>query len=159
MVKFRFWPKSRLLRACLLLLAVLFLPYVSSRLMSPWRRISIHSAPTPDLQTRESPRPENQIRIASYNIAHGRGTGDANWNGESRGARITRLDQIAGLLCAIDADIVVLNEVDFDPSWSQSINQARYLAENRVDVPLGHTTLAHRLDPDSPQLAVCEVQG
>jgi endonuclease/exonuclease/phosphatase family metal-dependent hydrolase len=43
--------------------------------------------------------------------------------------RKTRLDQIAELLQDIDADIVVLNEVDFDSSWSLSTNQARYLAQ------------------------------
>jgi endonuclease/exonuclease/phosphatase family metal-dependent hydrolase len=41
-----------------------------------------------------------------------------------------RLRQIADLLGDIDADIVVLNEVDFDSSWSSSTNQARYLAKH-----------------------------
>ena len=39
-----------------------------------------------------------------------------------------RLDQIAELLTEIDADVVVLNEVDFDASWSNNVNQAEYLA-------------------------------
>lgn len=42
---------------------------------------------------------------------------------------MARLDEIAELLRVMDADIVVLNEVDFDASWSYSVNQARYLAE------------------------------
>jgi endonuclease/exonuclease/phosphatase family metal-dependent hydrolase len=69
------------------------------------------------------------LRIASYNIAHGRGVAKSNWEGGDRAKRLDRLDQIADLLRSIDADIVVLNEVDFDSSWSYSVNQAKYLAE------------------------------
>lgn len=69
------------------------------------------------------------LRVASYNIAHGRGVALSNWNGGDRDERIARLDKIAGLLSEIDADVVILNEVDFDSSWSHSVNQAQYLAE------------------------------
>lgn len=42
--------------------------------------------------------------------------------------RAARLDAIAEELRHLDADIVVLNEVDFDASWSHRVNQAEYLA-------------------------------
>ena len=70
-----------------------------------------------------------QLRIACYNIAHCRGLATSNWEGGGRSKRIARLDQITDLLRRIDADVVVLNEVDFESTWSYSINQARYLAE------------------------------
>jgi endonuclease/exonuclease/phosphatase family metal-dependent hydrolase len=70
-----------------------------------------------------------QLRILCYNIAHGRGVAVSNWDGGDLAERIARLDQIADLLRRVDADVVVLNEVDFDSSWSYSVNQARYLAE------------------------------
>jgi endonuclease/exonuclease/phosphatase family metal-dependent hydrolase len=41
---------------------------------------------------------------------------------------LQRLDRIGQLLSRVDADIVVLNEVDFDARWSHSVNQAQYLA-------------------------------
>ena len=53
----------------------------------------------------------------------------SNWQGGTLKERETRLTQIADLLRDLDADIVVLNEVDFDSSWSSSTNQARYLAK------------------------------
>lgn len=67
--------------------------------------------------------------MTCFNIAHGRGVADSNWDGHEPTERISRLEEIADLLRTIDADIVVLNEVDFDSSWSHSVNQARFLAE------------------------------
>jgi endonuclease/exonuclease/phosphatase family metal-dependent hydrolase len=69
------------------------------------------------------------LRVGTYNIAHGRGNGAENWNGESAATRRARLDQIAEFLSAADLDLVVLNEVDFDANWSHRVNQAAYLAE------------------------------
>ncbi|WP_442505877.1 endonuclease/exonuclease/phosphatase family protein [Novipirellula sp. SH528] len=68
------------------------------------------------------------MRVACFNIAHGRGTATSNWDGGDYHVRISRLDEIAALLRKLDADIVILNEVDFDASWSFRTNQARYLA-------------------------------
>jgi endonuclease/exonuclease/phosphatase family metal-dependent hydrolase len=126
-VKTRLWPKQNWLRAAMLLLAVVLVPYVFSRLASPWRCLSIHAAP--DVVSSKSPAPGAQLRIACYNIAHGRGVAVSNWDGGSREERTHRLDQIAELIRGIDADVLVLNEVDFDSSWSHSVNQAQYLAE------------------------------
>ncbi|MEM9914360.1 MAG: endonuclease/exonuclease/phosphatase family protein [Planctomycetota bacterium] len=67
--------------------------------------------------------------MACYNIAHGRGLAQDNWSGGTPEERLQRLDEIADLLLNLDADVVVLNEVDFDASWSHRVNQAQYLAE------------------------------
>lgn len=69
------------------------------------------------------------LRLVTYNIAHGRGLAESNWQGGSRSERMQRLDSIADMLREIDADIVVLNEVDFASSWSGQVNQAEYLAK------------------------------
>ncbi|MEO0475009.1 MAG: endonuclease/exonuclease/phosphatase family protein [Planctomycetota bacterium] len=69
------------------------------------------------------------LHIACYNIAHGRGLAESNWGGGTRAGREQRLDDIASLLRELDADVVVLNECDFDASWSQSVDQAAYLAQ------------------------------
>lgn len=74
-------------------------------------------------------RDPDLLRIGTYNIAHGRGNGVENWNGESAATRRDRLDKIGEFLIAVDLDLVVLNEVDFDASWSHRVNQAAYLAE------------------------------
>lgn len=92
--------------------------------MAPSNRLRLHgfgqSAKTPA---------KGALRVACYNIAHGRGLAESNWQGGDAATRLGRLDQIAELLKEIDADVVVLNEVDFDASWSNHVNQAEYLAE------------------------------
>ena len=116
----------RLRLAVITILAILVVPYVFSRVASPRRCISIHAAAVSTAHNSET----GKVRIGCYNIAHGRGLASSNWEGGTSDERQTRLDEIAGLLRTFDADIIVLNEVDFDSSWSLSINQAAHLAEN-----------------------------
>jgi endonuclease/exonuclease/phosphatase family metal-dependent hydrolase len=127
LVKIRCWPRQRWFRLALIVSVVLLLPYLFSRFASPWRRVSVYSMPTGAAATPQ--RSDASLRIACYNIAHGRGLAASNWQGGSRAERLARLDQIAQLLRRMDADVVVLNEVDFQSSWSHSVNQARVLAE------------------------------
>jgi len=59
---------------------------------------------------RDSPRSDT-FRVAAWNIAHARGPrGTSNWVGP----RDARLNDIADLIATWNADVVVLNEVDFD---------------------------------------------
>lgn len=124
-MKIRLLQKQRSLRLILVALAVVLAPYSFSRFASPWNRVSVHSTISNEI----AHAPTARLRIACYNIAHGRGAAESNWKGGNGDERMTRLDQIADLIRNIDADVVVLNEVDFDSSWSCSVNQARYLAE------------------------------
>jgi len=66
------------------------------------------------------------IRVVAYNIAHGRGGSDSNWSDAD--SRSQRLLDIAALLREMDADVVVLNEVDFCTVWSGHENQAEIIA-------------------------------
>ena len=119
-------PKSRWRILMIITLAVLAGPYLFSRMAAPARCLSIHTADgatTPVATNRES------LRVACYNIAHGRGLATSNWSGGNPKERSDRLSEIADLLRGVNADVVVLNEVDFDCSWSRSVNQARQLAE------------------------------
>jgi len=109
----------------ILLLAVAVLPYGVSRVASSWRGLSVHSI----AGLLDNSSDDTGLKIACYNIAHGRGLATSNWQGGTDKQRKTRLDEIADLLRDIDADVVVLNEVDFDSSWSASTNQAAYLAQ------------------------------
>lgn len=122
----RLLPKNWQGRFVLALAAVLVLPYVFSRIASRWRYATVHSATT---TADTAPTAQTHLRIGCYNIAHGRGLAESNWAGGSAVERMARLDSIAALLQQNNADILVLNEIDFDCSWSHSINQARYLAE------------------------------
>lgn len=110
----------------MLVLAIVLGPWLFSRLTSPWRQVRVFSDVQPP---RSAVKDSDSLRLACYNIAHGRGLARSNWTGESAGQRLQRLDSIANLLHEVDADVVVLNEVDFNSSWSHGVNQARYLAE------------------------------
>ncbi len=106
--------------------------YAVARVCSPLNAVQIHGESPAPLKV-ETASPES-LRIASYNIAHGRGRAASNWEGGSRAARESRLAAIADLLGEADVDVIVLNEVDFDSTWSGGVNQAHYISE-RIGMP------------------------
>jgi endonuclease/exonuclease/phosphatase family metal-dependent hydrolase len=65
--------------------------------------------------------------VLTYNIAHGRGATDGNWE-ESGEAKQRRIQEIARLIDQTQADVVILNEVDFDCTWSGNQHQAEAIA-------------------------------
>lgn len=106
----------------LLLMAVAIGPYAISRARSPARRIRVvGDAPT------VATEPSSRIKILIYNIAHGRGPIDDNWE-EGGDAKRDRIRKIAERIKRVDPDIVVLNEVDFHSTWSGDQNQAEAIA-------------------------------
>lgn len=121
-------PRSRnFIRWCkwgALLFLVLLSPYGCSRLLSTRNAVSLETVFPPVPVTNRV-----GLQIVSYNIAHGRGPvpGGSNWGGDSR-ERSQRLTDIGGLLRELDADIAVLNEVDFDTTWSRNVDQAGVIA-------------------------------
>ena len=119
-------PKRWWTRALVIVAAVVLVPYIFSRIMAPSRRILVFADPE---ITTQSTFEKETVRVACYNIAHGRGTAESNWSGGTANERMNRLEAIGKLLMEIDADVVVLNEVDFDSSWSHSVNQAEYLGK------------------------------
>lgn len=100
--------------------------YIISRATSPLNEIRLY---TSDLAgAAESTWGPSQLRVGAYNIAHGRGTARSNFRGGDRAVRAARLKDIARLLREAELDLVVLNEVDFDSSWSGNVNQAEVIA-------------------------------
>jgi len=117
--------KRIMLLVAITLAAVVLAPYLTSRVLSPSRRVTDRSNVSVD---EENPDDPTRLRVCCYNIAHGRGLAKSNWEGGGEEERVQRLKDIAKQIREIDADIVVLNEVDFDTSWSHGVNQAEYLA-------------------------------
>ena len=114
--------RRRLIWASLLLL--IFGPYLYSRVQAPSRRVQRFDS----LQTPQTKRTfDGEVSIISFNIAHGRGTASSNW-AEAGPAKQKRIAAIAAELKTLDADIVVLNEVDFNSTWSGGQNQAEAIA-------------------------------
>lgn len=71
--------------------------------------------------------------LANWVLQHcpwaGGDPGGSNWQGGSQGERKKRLGEIADLIRGQDLDLVILNEVDFDCTWSNGVNQAQILAK------------------------------
>ena len=122
----RFWRPRRILIAAVI--GLLIGPYILSRAMSPLRAVRQYSVDVSANKPALRPDPRT-LRVCCFNIAHGRGPAQGNTKGGSRTERQDRLRHIADLLDRIDADIVVLNEVDFESTWSNGVNQAKFLAE------------------------------
>lgn len=105
--------------------------WLVGRVTADSRQLQIHrtaESPTSEAATEGS----STFRILAWNIAHGRGdvgTGLLrNFQGGDDVTRTLRLMRIAQVIRDADADVVILNEVDFDASWSGRINQAEFLA-------------------------------
>ena len=67
----RLWPKSWWRRVVVVFAVALFVPYLASRVLSPWRQVRVYSGKFV---------PENidgGIRIVAYNIAHRRGSAES----------------------------------------------------------------------------------
>ena len=114
--------------ATLSAMGLVLLPYFYSRAASPFRRVMVF-ADSAIAESVPSQSAKQQLRVLTYNIAHGRGLAESNWAGGNAVQRRDRLEQIAQVLRDADAEVVVLNEVDFDCSWSHSVNQAEFLAD------------------------------
>lgn len=74
--------------------------------------------------------PGHTFRVGVYNIAHGRGTARHNFAGGDRAAKARRLTEIAELIQAGELDVVVINEADFQATWSHEVNQAERIARD-----------------------------
>ncbi|NGX56058.1 MAG: hypothetical protein K1060chlam5_00292 [Candidatus Anoxychlamydiales bacterium] len=87
------------------------------------------------------------IKIASYNIHFGIGHNDKTLlNGYQN--FIDRLNEISQILKKIDADVVLLQEVDFNSKRSHNIDQALYLAKkSEYKYVVKHTTLKQKIHP------------
>lgn len=99
-------------------------PYLVFRVTSSTRKIQFfefnNAAEVADL--------DGPLRVATWNIAHGRGATFDNW-AEGGDSKQERLRKISQLIVDMDADIVVLNEVDFCSTWSGGHDQAVTIAQ------------------------------
>jgi len=114
--------------------------YAVGRALAPFEAVQLH---VPEAAASEAPAGQAEpadpdaraaagrrtLRIAAYNIAHGRGTAASNFQGGTARERENRLVRIAQMLADLDLDVVVLNEVDFQSLWSGNVDQARAVAE------------------------------
>jgi endonuclease/exonuclease/phosphatase family metal-dependent hydrolase len=117
------WRKRTLLIAFSIVIVVALGPYLVSRARSQGRRVTIHHGV--DVVVGDD---FGEIRVVTFNVAHGRGATDDNWE-EDGSEKHSRISKIAQLIRQMDVDVVVLNEVDFCATWSGHQNQAEAIAE------------------------------
>ena len=99
-------------------------PYLYFRATSFQRKIQVFDRGPAET---EPVRIEGRLRVVTWNIAHGRGATFDNW-AEGGDEKQDRVAEIASLIRELDADLVVLNEVDFNATWSGGLNQAEAIA-------------------------------
>jgi len=107
-------------------LACLLLSACASTEMVTGPDVQAHNSHAPD----SSPsRPsDGSLRVMTLNMAHARGTGINQMLQSSEKAR-QNLDNIAVLLNQHSADIVSLQEVDYESSWNGNFDHVSFLAE------------------------------
>ena len=118
------WRSKKLWLTVTVVMTLLLGPWFFFRATCFERRIEVNVLEVAPQSPRES---KPSIKIAAWNIAHGRGNTSSNIE-EGGVEKRARISKIAALLREIDADIVVLNEVDFCCTWSGGQNQATQLA-------------------------------
>jgi endonuclease/exonuclease/phosphatase family metal-dependent hydrolase len=116
----------RLLGSVTVIVIVCLLWFLANRALSPFGAVKVTSVETAGADAGPL---TGRLRVVTYNIAHGRGLASSNWQIGGKKTQLERLDKIAALLRDQRADIVVLNEVDFDAVWTSNVNQAVYIAE------------------------------
>jgi endonuclease/exonuclease/phosphatase family metal-dependent hydrolase len=119
--------KRRIFWMIAALLTLLLGPYLYSRVLSSWRVVKTYDVPKL-AEVPPSQEPLASLRIGTYNIAHGRGPILDNWAGGDAEERANRLTEISELIKAERLDVLVLNEVDFNSTWSYHVNQAAEIA-------------------------------
>ena len=123
----RYLPRSlRHFAKVLLALAIVVAgSYLLNRLLAERNAVVIRSTNSSARQA--ATQFDGTLRLATFNIAHGRGTNESNHSHAPE--RWKRLKEIAEFLQRQDLDIVILNEVDFASVWTGHENQAEIIAK------------------------------
>ena len=119
----RFRKRRIVFRGLLLLLVVVLGPYLFFRATSFSRKIQ-----TMENSVGSTAKFSGKIRVAVWNIAHGRDQTFSNLE-EGGSENRQRVIEIANEIKTFDADLVVLNEVDFCATWSGGYDQANLIAQ------------------------------
>lgn len=73
--------------------------------------------------------PPLELTIVSYNIGHGQGIKEQAWDYRDEKLTLKHLDLLGEAVKQMDADIILLQEVDIDSSRTFHINQIEFLRE------------------------------
>lgn len=110
-----------------LILLIGLVPYFCFRMASFGNKLRVLENAATSITQGDSVGP-NHLCVATWNLAHGRGATDDNW-AEGAQEKEFRIALIAEQITEWNADLVVLNEVDFSATWSGGYDQAKAIAE------------------------------
>lgn len=82
----------------------------------------------------ELPKVTDTIIVTSYNIGHGQGVKENAWDHRDKKTTLKQLGMLSEAIAKMDADILLLQEVDLDSNRTYHIDQIRYLKE-KADYP------------------------
>jgi endonuclease/exonuclease/phosphatase family metal-dependent hydrolase len=99
--------------------------FAVGRAISPWTAVKVR---TNSGAMEASAAFSGTLKMATYNICHGRGSDANRWPIRDKAAMMQRLRAMAEFLKSEAPDIAVLNEVDFDSVCTGRINEAAFLA-------------------------------
>ncbi|MDM8523623.1 endonuclease/exonuclease/phosphatase family protein [Desulfococcaceae bacterium HSG8] len=111
------------------ILAIVFSWYSVSRIRAVNTPLSVYSFK--ENITEKNTSETGKLKVASYNIAHGRGGkyGAKNRSHKTEKELLEHLDKIAEQIKNERPDMIVLNETDFSSAWSFNINQTEYIGK------------------------------
>ncbi len=99
-----------------------------------WAKVPVEGpSPLGGTPSAAAPTPET-LTVVGFNMAYGRGPSDDAGDLRPRDVVTGYLDRIAAAIEAAGADVVALQEVDFDASRTHRIDQVDYLAD-RLGMP------------------------
>lgn len=120
-----FWSMCRYVLSLALLLAVSGLIFVwwavGGKLPT---RSSLPVVAVKDAQA--APAPENLV-VVSYNIGHSQGVKDQAWDYRDKDTTLKQLNMLADAMAKMNADIIMLQEVDLDSHRTFRIDQIEFI--------------------------------
>lgn len=108
---------------------VLFLWWAVGKSLPKEAKLTVHSKADPT----EFPS-KSTLTFATYNVGHGQGVKAHATDWVDEDVTRLKLDELTKVLRTMDADLVLLQEVDLDSNRSHRINQAQTLLE-KTDYP------------------------
>lgn len=136
----RIWRilKTILSLTVIFLLGLFCLVFYASLPLSSESDLQIDSIHTLSFPTKDFKDP--QIKFVTYNIGYASGEKNNTIRKLSKNEVIQNLRLVAETLKTIDADIIALQEVDFDARRTHNINQWEFLA-NELKMPFAATAI------------------
>lgn len=118
-------------RAIRYLASIIFLLMTAAAIFAWWAvgtSLPKHSKlPVEQIAEANPVLPPAELKISSYNIGHGQGIKENPWDYRDKDITLRQLSLVADAIARIDADILLLQEVDLDSRRTFHMNQLEFI--------------------------------